>query len=110
MSSASVCVSSVFHNRFWALQSAGLVFVGFASLFPPLYHLQEYVFLVLMAATVLMSLGQKTALWIRTPVDLPLGCFLLWVLCTVPFATDVSYSFAECLKKRRKLGFTAFCR
>ncbi len=95
MSSSGVCAPSIFHNRFWALQSAGLVLVGFASLFPPLYHLQEYVFLVLMAATVLMSLGQKTALWIRTPVDLPLGCFLLWVLCTVPFATDVSYSFAE---------------
>jgi len=95
MSGSSVCAPSVFHNRFWALQSMGLVLVGFASLFPPLYHLQEYVFLVLMGATVVMSLRQKTVLWIRTPLDLPLGCFLLWVLCTVPFATDVSYSFAE---------------
>ena len=95
MSGSNVCVPSVFHNRFWGLQSAGLVLVGFASLFPPLFHLQEYVFLILMGASVLMSLGQKTALWIRTPVDLPLGCFLLWVLCTVPFAIDVSYSFVE---------------
>ena len=95
MLSSGFWESSTFHNRFWSLQSAGLVLVGFASLFPPLFHLQEYIFLLLMVGTVLMSLGQKTALWIRTPVDLPLGCFLLWVLCTVPFATDVSYSFAE---------------
>lgn len=37
----------------------------------------------------------RSSPWIRTPIDLPLACFLLWVLCTVPFATDPSYSFAE---------------
>jgi O-antigen ligase len=37
----------------------------------------------------------RSSPWVRSPVDLPLGCFLGWVLCTVPFATDVGYSFAE---------------
>ncbi|HQW91420.1 MAG TPA: O-antigen ligase family protein, partial [Nitrospira sp.] len=29
------------------------------------------------------------------PLDLPLWLFMIWVLCTVPFATDSAYSFAE---------------
>ncbi|MBK9113192.1 MAG: hypothetical protein IPM88_16430 [Nitrospira sp.] len=33
--------------------------------------------------------------WIKNPLDLPLWLFMIWVLCTVPFATDSAYSFAE---------------
>jgi O-antigen ligase len=82
-------------DRFWTVQSAGLVLTGFSTFFPPFFHWQEYVFLLFMSAAIFMSGVQKNSPWVRTPLDLPLGCFLLWVLCTVPFATDVAYSFAE---------------
>ena len=85
-----------FSEGFWKVQGTGLILMAGASFFPALYHWQEYGFFTLFILSIgVVVIGMRTSPWVRTPVDLPLGCFLGWVLCTVPFATDVGYSFAE---------------
>jgi putative inorganic carbon (HCO3(-)) transporter len=89
-------VTPRFYERFWKVQGIGLILMAGASFFPSLYHWQEYGFFTLFTLSVgIVVIGMRSSPWVRTPVDLPLGCFLGWVLCTVPFATDVGYSFAE---------------
>ena len=79
----------------WKLQAYGLMGITFTSFFPKLIHYQEYVFFVLLAVALSLAWVEKINPWIRTPVDLPLLGFVAWVLCTIPFATDVAYSFSE---------------
>jgi len=79
----------------WKLQAYGLMGITFTSFFPKLIHYQEYVFFVLLAVALCLAWVEKINPWIRTPVDLPLLGFVAWVLCTIPFATDVAYSFSE---------------
>ena len=89
-------VTPRFYEEFWKLQAAGLAVMAGSSFFPPLYHWQEYGFFLFLALSVgMVVIGLRGSPWVRTPVDLPLVCFLGWVLCTVPFATDVGYSFSE---------------
>ena len=83
-------------NRFWTVQASGLLLVSFATFFPPLYHLQEYLFLMLFVAALVAVAGvERLSPWVRSSTDAPLLSFVLWVLLTVPFATDIGYSFAE---------------
>ena len=65
------------------------------SFFPRLIHTQEYAFFFLLAIVLCLAWFERINPWIRTPIDLPLLGFVGWVLCTVPFATDPSYSFSE---------------
>ncbi|MGD9727577.1 MAG: hypothetical protein AB7V39_14475, partial [Nitrospiraceae bacterium] len=91
----SVVTARLF-DGFWKLQGAGLIVMGGLSFFPTFYHWQEYGFFVLFILAVGTTVfGMRRSPWVRTPLDLPLACFLGWVLCTVPFATDVGYSLAE---------------
>jgi heptosyltransferase-3/putative inorganic carbon (HCO3(-)) transporter len=79
----------------WKLQAYGLVGITFLSFFPRLFHSQEYAFFFLLAIALWLAWIERINPWIRTPIDLPLLGFLGWVLCTIPFATDLVYSFAE---------------
>ena len=78
---------------FWKLQALGLLGITFLSFFPRASHVQEYVFFFLLALALCLAVAEKTNPWVRTPIDVPLLGFVGWVLCTVPFATDLSYSF-----------------
>jgi O-antigen ligase len=78
------------------LQASGLLFVSFATFFPPLFHLQEYLFLMLFVVALVAVAGVKgLSPLVRSSIDVPLLSFIGWVLWTVPFATDIGYSFAE---------------
>jgi putative inorganic carbon (HCO3(-)) transporter len=79
----------------WKLQAYGLVGITFLSFFPRLIHFQEYAFFILLAVALCLALVERINPWIRTPIDLPLLGFVGWVLCTIPFATDLAYSFSE---------------
>ena len=83
-------------ERFWKMQACGLVLLAGSSFFPPLYHLQEYLFFALFILAVGWVLkNEPTMPWVRTTLDLPVLCFVLWVLCSVPFSTDPLYSLSE---------------
>jgi heptosyltransferase-3/putative inorganic carbon (HCO3(-)) transporter len=79
----------------WKLQAYGLLGITFLSFFPRLFHFQEYVFFFLLAVALCLAWVERVNPWIRTPIDLPLLGFVGWVLCTVPFAADLAYSFLE---------------
>ena len=79
----------------WKLQTYGLRGITFLSFFPRLFHSQEYAFFFLLAVALCLAWVERINPWIRTPLDLPLLGFVGWVLCTIPFAADPAYSFAE---------------
>lgn len=79
----------------WKIQGAGLILLTFMSFFPRWFHVQEYCFLGLLVLAVATARAEGRAVWIRTPIDLPLLLFVGWVLLTIPFATDPAYSFVE---------------
>jgi O-antigen ligase len=49
----------------------------------------------LLAVALCLAWVERINPWIRTPIDLPLLGFVGWVLCTIPFAADLAYSFSE---------------
>ena len=82
-------------ETFWVLQGWGLLLLVTMSFFPRLFHVDEYLFFLLLASTIVVA--YKTGTPIRTPtaLDVPLLLFAAWVLLTVPFAIDPFYSFGE---------------
>lgn len=79
----------------WTIQGWGLLAVVFLSFFPRLFHLEEYLFYTLLILGLGVAWAQQEAVWVRTPIDLPVVLLVAWILLTVPFATDPAYSFAE---------------
>lgn len=80
---------------FWGLQGYVMMAVACASFFPLLFRHQEHTVIILIVLCLGMCAVEKVNPWVKTPLDLPLWLFIVWVLCTVPFATDPAYSFAE---------------
>lgn len=72
-----------------------MIAVACTSFAPILFRYQEHVVIILIVLCLGVCAVEKASPWIRTPLDLPLWLFMIWVLCTVPFATDPAYSFAE---------------
>ncbi len=82
-------------NAIWKVQGYGLVLITFLSFFPVLFHLEEYIFFALLLVALGAAWLDGKAIWIRTPIDLPLLLLVGWVLLTIPFAIDPAYSFGE---------------
>ncbi len=80
---------------FWGMQGYVMMAVACASFFPLLFRYQEHTVIILIVLCLGMCALEKVNPWVKTPLDLPLWLFMVWVLCTVPFATDPGYSFAE---------------
>ncbi|QOJ36648.1 MAG: O-antigen ligase family protein [Nitrospira sp.] len=93
--SRAVGVSLPGQALFWAFQSAVLVALACTSFFPILFRYQEHAVIILFVLCLGMCWAERSSPWIRTPLDVPIAVFVLWVLATVPFATDPAYSFAE---------------
>ncbi|MGE0473044.1 MAG: O-antigen ligase family protein [Nitrospirales bacterium] len=72
-----------------------MILLGFS---PKLFHLQEYVFFILLAITVIACVREGKAIWTRTPYDYPLLGFLGWILLTIPFSSDPWSSLEEVQK------------
>ena len=83
------------HALFWGFQSYVLIALACSSFFPILFRFQEHAVIILSVLCVGMCWLERVNPWIKNPLDLPLWLFITWVLCTVPFATDPAYSFAE---------------
>jgi len=60
-----------------------------------LSHAIEYLFVVLLILWVSVRIRKQDFHFKRTPLDLPILFFVAWILVTIPFAFDPSYSFAE---------------
>ncbi len=79
----------------WKAQGYSLALITFTSFFPSWSHLQEYFFFGMFALALATAWSEGRRPWVRTAIDVPLGLFIGWVLLTIPFATDLAYSFAE---------------
>ncbi len=75
--------------------SSGLVVLAFLLCFNILNHISEYLFLTLVVLGLLKIFYEQSFSHIPTSLDLPLIIFLGWILITLPFALDPSYSFVE---------------
>lgn len=92
------------HAFFWAFQSYVVIAVACTSFFPALFRLQEHAVIILFVLALGMCWLEKVNPWIKTPLDVPVVLFITWVLCTIPFATDPSYSLAEWKKFVAQVG------
>lgn len=87
----------------WRLQIAGLLTMAVTTQFPAWSHLQEYAFFTLLAVALGTALAEGRPLVFPSPLHLPIALLLGWVLLSVPFAVDPSYSFAEWRKLAAKI-------
>ncbi|MDA1302856.1 MAG: O-antigen ligase family protein [Nitrospirae bacterium] len=60
-----------------------------------LNHIIEYFFVGLLILWVGVKVRNRDFHLVRTPLDLPIFFFLAWILITIHFAVDPSYSFGE---------------
>jgi putative inorganic carbon (hco3(-)) transporter len=88
-------VAAIGLDTFWKLQGWGFLLLLAMSFFPRLFHIEEYLFLLLLTLSVVVAYKTERSPWIRTSLDVPLILFAGWVLITVPFAIDPLYSFSE---------------
>lgn len=82
-------------ETFWVIQAWGFLLLISMSFFPRLFHIEEYLFFLLLASALVVAYNTGTSVWIPTALDVPLLLFAGWVLLTVPFAIDPAYSFGE---------------
>src|SRR5918993_75820 len=73
-------------DTFWSLQGWGFLLLLAMSFFPRLFHIEEYLFFLFLALSVVVAYKTKHSPLIRTSLDVPLILFAGWVLVTVPFA------------------------
>lgn len=83
------------HEGLARLYCKGLLVLTFMSFFPALFHVQEYIFFGLLAASLATAWKQGKRMFVPTQLDRPLLFFVGWILLTVPFASDPIYSFTE---------------
>ena len=60
-----------------------------------LNHVIEYCFVGLLVFWIGVKIRNRDFHFVKTSLDLPIVLFVSWILVTIPFAVDPSYSFAE---------------
>ena len=74
----------------------GLLYVYIFSLpFKGLLFIERNGFLILLALLALWCVANGRSFFTRTPLDIPLLAFVVWVGVTIPFAAFPAYSFKE---------------
>ena len=81
----------------------GLMLFAFFVMFAKLNHLVEYLFFGLVGIWIIREIGSRSFRFVRTPFDVPLVLFLVWVLIGVATAPDPAYSFVEWRKTLAKV-------
>lgn len=86
----------------------GLVVIAFSLFFTQLDHIVEYMFFSLLIVWFLAHWKNGTLQWVKTPLDIPILLYVVWVLICVPFAIDQAYSFHEWRKIVAKITLFFF--
>jgi hypothetical protein len=79
----------------WKYQGYALAFFIFLSFLPRVFHLQEYLFFIMLTVAIGTAWLEQKPIWINSPLDGPLLFYAFWILLTIPFAIDPIYSFVE---------------
>ena len=81
----------------------GLMTLALLMMVATLHHAVEYLFIGLLIFWGSVKLSRRDFHFVRTPLDLPILLFLVWVAATVPFSVDPAYSLAEWRKTISKI-------
>ena len=73
----------------------GLMAIAMFIMVAKFNHVIEYCFVGLLVFWIGVKIRNRDFRFVRTPLDLPIFFFIVWILVTIPFAVDPSYSFAE---------------
>lgn len=73
----------------------GLMAIALLVMVAELHNLVEYFFVGLLVAWFGVRIHRRDFHFVRTPLDLPIVLFVVWVALTIPFSVDPEYSFAE---------------
>ena len=68
-----------------------------------LHHVVEYLFIGLLILWGSVQLSRRDFHFVRTPLDLPILLFLVWIVATAPFSVDPAYSLTEWRKTVSKI-------
>jgi O-antigen ligase len=77
--------------------------IAVMTFFPAWSHIQEYLFFSLLALALVTAYAEGRSISFASPLHLPIACLVGWILLSVPFATDPTYSFSEWRKLLAKL-------
>ena len=69
--------------------------IAFFILVAKLNHVIEYAFIGLLVFWIGIKIKNMDFHIVKTPLDKPITIFVSWILVTIPFAVNPSYSFAE---------------
>jgi len=73
----------------------GLMAIAMFIMVAKLNHVIEYCFVGLLVFWIGVKIRNRDFHFVRTSLDLPIFFFVAWILVTIPFSVDPSYSFAE---------------
>ena len=73
----------------------GLMAIALVIMVTKLNHVIEYFFIGLLVFWIGVKIRNRDFRFVRTPLDLPILFFIVWILVTIPFAFEPGYSFAE---------------
>ena len=88
----------------WISLGWGLCVVLLLGFSPRLFHIQEYLFFVLLGLGFLLCLWDGTSLLVRNPVILPFVCYVSWIALTLPFSINSWTSLEEWQKVLAQLA------
>ena len=81
----------------------GLMTLALLMMVAKLHHVVEYLFVGLLILWGSVKWSRRDFHFVRTPLDLPILLFLVWIVATIPFSVDPSYSLTECRKTVSKI-------
>ncbi len=73
----------------------GLMMIALFILVDKAHHVVEYCFVGLLIVWGSVKLSRRDYHFVRTPLDLPILLFVIWILVTIPFSVDPAYSLTE---------------
>ena len=79
----------------WHIQSYGLLALIVLAFFPAWSHVQEYLFFSLFFTGCAAAYIERRQMIVASRLNIPIALWLGWILLSVPFAIDPSYSVAE---------------
>ncbi len=88
----------------WISLGWGLCVVLLLGFSPRLFHIQEYLFFVLLGLGILLCLWDGTSLVVRNPVILPFVCYVSWIALTLPVSINSWTSLEEWQKVLAQLA------
>lgn len=81
----------------------GLMTLASLMMVAKFHHVLEYLFIGMLILWGSVKVSRQDFHFVRTPLDLPILLFLVWIAATIPFSVDPTYSLTEWRKTVSKI-------